>query len=187
LTPVTQHTFEQWDWQTFSSREPTQCRKAMRRGGGGGGFAVLERHAPLVEHPFQIHGGENVVVNSVAVLLLDAGVEEREAGADDHPVAGEPPPVRKGHLPGFDLRGLGTRQTFDTGVGHAAAQLAEHLVRGGERGEEPVPAAQFAPQFRLLLDDQGNCSFGFQAEGRLHARRAAPYDDDSLHYCSLML
>ena len=32
LTPVMQHTFEQWCWQTFSSREPTQCRKAMRRG-----------------------------------------------------------------------------------------------------------------------------------------------------------
>ena len=32
FTPVMQHTFEQCCWQTFSSREPTQCRKAMRLG-----------------------------------------------------------------------------------------------------------------------------------------------------------
>ncbi len=32
LTPVMQQTREQWRWHTFSSREPTQWRKAMRRG-----------------------------------------------------------------------------------------------------------------------------------------------------------
>ncbi len=40
FTPVMQHTREQCCWHTFSSREPTQCRKAMRDGREPSAFAT---------------------------------------------------------------------------------------------------------------------------------------------------
>ena len=166
-----QHTFEQCCWQTFSSREPTQCRKAMRLGRD--------------QHALDVGRREDVVVDAVAVLLLDRGVEEREAAGHDHRIARQRPPVGERDALLREARDLRGGHHLDAALVDPAAQLGQHLLRRGERRKQHVPAPEFAAQFGLLFDDYRFDALFCQTQGRLHARNAAAYDCHSFHY-SLM-
>ena len=176
-----QHTFEQWCWQTFSSREPTQCRKAMRRG------AVLQRHAPLVEHPLDVDGRIDVVVDAVTVLLLDAGVEKGEARSDHHGVGFQPFARRKHHAVARHFRDLAPRAHLDVAGGEPTAQFVQHLVRRRERRKEFVPAREFSAQVGVALQQERRDASGGEFQCRLHAGDS-PADDDYAfsHHCLIL-
>ena len=152
-----QHTFEQWCW-----------------------------HAPLVQHALDVGRREDVVVDAVAVLLLDRGVEEREAAGHDHRIARQRPPIGERDALLREARDLRGGQHLDAALVDPAAQLGQHLLRRGERREQHVPAPEFAAQFGLLFDDYRFDALFCQTQGRLHARNAAAYNDNSFFHYSLM-
>jgi hypothetical protein len=49
-----------------------------------------------------------------------------------------------------------------------------------------VPAPELAAQFGLFLDDDRADALFRQTQGRLHARNAAAYNDNSFFHYSLM-
>lgn len=91
-----QQTREQCAWHTFSSRDPTQCKEGdpTRTATAGGS------HIPFVEHPLDVGRSENIVINPVAVFLLEPGIEKREAGANDHRAALQGAAVGQRHAAG---------------------------------------------------------------------------------------
>ncbi len=57
-------------------------------------------HIPFVEHPLDVGRSENIVINPVAVFLLEPGIEKREAGANDHRAALQGAAVGQRHAAG---------------------------------------------------------------------------------------
>ena len=147
--------------------------------------AVGLGHTAFVEHPLDVHRRKDVVVDAVAVLLLDRRVEQRESRTQHHRVARDRTPVGQPHALAGKPGGFGLRQHLDTALRDAAAQFGENLRRRGKRREQHVPAPEFAAQFGLLFDDYRFDALFCQTQGRLHARNAAAYDCHSFHY-SLM-
>ena len=143
-------------------------------------------HAAFVEHALDVHRRENVVVDAVAVLLLDRGVEEREARRHHHRIARQHPSVGEQHAARRESLGLGGGQHLDAALVDPPAQLGQHLLRGRERREQHVPPPELAAQFGLLLDDRGLDALLRQTQGRLHACDAAAYDYYLLLHYSLM-
>ena len=129
---------------------------------------------------------EDVVVDAVAVLLLDRGVEEREAAGHDHRIARQRPPVGERDALLREARDLRGGHHLDAALVDPAAQLGQHLLRRGERRKQHVPAPELAAQFGLFLDDDRADALFRQTQGRLHARNAAAYNDNSFFHYSLM-
>ena len=158
---------------------------AVQEGDAPGARTVGFRHTALVEHPLNVDRRKDVVVDAVAVFLLDRGIEKREARADHDRIACQHTPVRELNPFAAEPPGFGTGHHLDPALGNAAAQFGEYLRRRGERRKQHMPSPELAAQFGLLFDDYGLDALFCEAQGRLHARYAAAYDCNSLHY-SLM-
>ena len=171
FTPVMQHTFEQCCWQTFSSREPTQGR----------------RLAAFVEHPLDVDRRKDVVVDAVAVFLLDRGIEKREARADHDRIACQHTPVRELNPFAAEPPGFGTGHHLDPALGNAAAQFGEYLRRRGERREQHVPSPELAAQIGLFLDDRRTDAAIRKPQCGLNTGDTAAYDDNLSFHCALIL
>ena len=82
----------------------------------------------------------DVVVYAVAILLLQACIEEREAGSDNHCIAFDLLTRRERDTLGGKLRCLAAGANCNIlGLRQAATCRREHLVGGCERWEEYVP------------------------------------------------
>ncbi len=154
---------------------------AVQQGDAPRSRAVGTCHTALVEHPFDVGRGENVVVEPVAVFFLDGGVEQREARREHHGVAVEPLAVGEGHAFGRETADFGTGAYLDFFLLDAAAQLREYLFRRSERGEQRVPAPELAARFGFLFENERFDAPLCKAQGRLHARGTAAYDDNLFH------
>ena len=108
------------------------------------GTAVMTPDTAFVHHPFDVDRGEDIVVNAVTVLLLDAGIEQFETGGDDHRLGANVAAVRQPYMVRSHFARLATGHHLDTCRPDFIHQPVEDLMSRREGREQLVPAAQFS-------------------------------------------
>ena len=144
LIEYMQQIFEQSGLPTVLSREPVHMTKPMRSGtlpSPGRSTVLYGRVGPEAVH---LHAGDDVLEPSVAVLRLEIGGEQGEAGREDHcahlGLEFLPPHVQVDAPPGRRRRTGGTRA--DTAVeASSGAVSCLFLVSGGSSSAKPSGAA----------------------------------------------
>ena len=144
-------------------------------------------HIPFVEHPLDVGRSENIVINPVAVFLLEPGIEKREAGANDHRAALQGAAVGQRHAAGGDRHRFGGSHHFDIACRQSATQLGKHLGRRRQRREQRIPSPELAAQIGLFLDDRRTDAAIRKPQCGLNTGDTAAYDDNLSFHCALIL
>ncbi len=173
LTPVMQQTREQC--------AGTPSRRAIRRSAARRSDADGDRwgsHIPFVEHPLDVGRSENIVINPVAVFLLEPGIEKREAGANDHRAALQGAAVGQRHAAGGDRHRFGGSHHFDIACRQSATQLGKHLGRRRHATGTDDTTPELAAQIGLFLDDRRTDAAIRKPQCGLNTGDTAAYDDN---------
>ena len=181
LTPVMQQTREQCAWHLLVADPRSAMQGDPTRTATAGGS-----HIPFVKHPLDVGRSENIVINPVAVFLLEPGVEKREAGQTTTEPHSRVRPSANVTLPGV-IDTASAEVITSTSRAASRRRNSESTSDAGVSDGTDDTIPELAAQIGLFLDDRRTDAAIRKPQCGLNTGDTAAYDDNLSFHCALIL